>query len=162
MLVDWLVGRPLRRYLTAFANKDKDQLCTFDCYQTCTSCTMCHGSSQASVYCLVLRHPHAYSIGRAVSQRSMLDCCSLCRYPQLIQNALLKSVAGISFDFMIYNWLGFLCYSMFNLGLYLNPTIRAAYRFEAQILTAPARFSCHSSVPSLVWRALTLRAHSRG
>ena len=55
-----------------------------------------------------------------------------CRYPQLIQNALLKSVAGISFDFMIYNWLGFLCYSMFNLGLYLNSMIRAAYRFKLQ------------------------------
>ncbi len=67
----------------------------------------------------------------------MLNCCCLCRYPQLIQNALLKSVAGISFDFMIYNWLGFFCYSMFNLGLYLNPMIRAAYRSETQSLTVP-------------------------
>ena len=55
----------------------------------------------------------------------------------MIQNALLKSVAGISFDFMIYNWLGFFCYSMFNLGLYLNPMIRAAYRSETQSLTVP-------------------------
>ena len=51
-----------------------------------------------------------------------------CRYPQLIQNALLESVVGISFDFMLYNWIGFVCYSAFNLGLYLHPGIRQEYR----------------------------------
>ena len=75
-----------------------------------------------------------HTLVRVVSQ---VASCRLCRYPQLIQNALLKSVAGISFDFMIYNWLGFLCYSMFNLGLYLNPGIRAAYRSDAASLTVP-------------------------
>lgn len=58
----------------------------------------------------------------------------ICRYPQLIQNCLLKSVAGISFDFMIYNWLGFFCYSVFNLGLYLHPHIRQEYRYRPKLL----------------------------
>ena len=46
----------------------------------------------------------------------------------------MKSVAGISFDFMIYNWLGFLCYSVFNLGLYLHPHIRQEYRYRPRLL----------------------------
>ena len=62
------------------------------------------------------------------------SCCCVYRYPQLIQNYLLKSVAGISFDFMIYNWLGFFCYSTFNLGLYLHPMIRAEYRYRSSQL----------------------------
>ena len=47
----------------------------------------------------------------------------------MIQNALLKSVVGISFDFTIYNWIGFICYSTFNVALYWNPHIREEYRY---------------------------------
>ena len=43
---------------------------------------------------------------------------------------------------MIYNWLGFFCYSMFNLGLYLNPMIRAAYRYELHRLSRPLAYIC--------------------
>ena len=57
---------------------------------------------------------------------SLLD---LCRYPQMIQNALLKSVVGISFDFTLYNWIGFFCYSTFNVALFWSPHIREEYRY---------------------------------
>lgn len=63
-----------------------------------------------------------------VSGMLSLTYACACRYPQLIQNALLGSVVGISFDFMLYNWIGFICYSAFNIGLYLHPVIRQEYR----------------------------------
>ena len=49
-------------------------------------------------------------------------------YPQLVQNYLAKTVVGISFDFAIYNFIGFICYSSFNCALFFNPHIRKEYR----------------------------------
>ena len=48
-------------------------------------------------------------------------------YPQLIQNFERKSVSGLSFDYVILNFVGFACYSTFNLFLFFSPSIRATY-----------------------------------
>ena len=72
--------------------------------------------------------PKTSAIQEIYRSRAFSAISCLYRYPQLLQNTLLKSVAGISYDFTIYNWLGFICYSTFNLCLYLHPLIRQEYR----------------------------------
>ena len=39
-----------------------------------------------------------------------------------------KSVVGLSFDFLALNFLGFICYSVYNVALLASPAVRAAYR----------------------------------
>ncbi|GAU89611.1 hypothetical protein RvY_02143 [Ramazzottius varieornatus] len=48
-------------------------------------------------------------------------------YPQIIVNFRRKSVAGLSFDFLALNITGFLCYAIFNVGLYYIPQIQDQY-----------------------------------
>ncbi|VDM05742.1 unnamed protein product, partial [Schistocephalus solidus] len=45
-------------------------------------------------------------------------------YPQTYMNWHRKSVVGLSFDFLAFNLLGFICYSAFNIGLYWVPYIQ--------------------------------------
>jgi len=47
---------------------------------------------------------------------------------QIHLNFQRKSVVGLSFDFLALNWLGFICYSIFNVAMLVSPTVRAAYR----------------------------------
>ncbi|BHF79028.1 hypothetical protein SprV_0602214500 [Sparganum proliferum] len=48
-------------------------------------------------------------------------------YPQAYLNWRRKSVVGLSFDFLAFNLLGFICYSAFNIGLYWIPYIQNEY-----------------------------------
>ncbi|KAL5961650.1 Cystinosin [Taenia solium] len=48
-------------------------------------------------------------------------------YPQVVLNCLRQSVTGLSFDFIVFNVIGFACYSAFNIGLYFVPRIKAQY-----------------------------------
>ncbi|KND00420.1 lysosomal Cystine transporter [Spizellomyces punctatus DAOM BR117] len=45
---------------------------------------------------------------------------SLSFYPQLVLNWRRRSVEGLSLDFLALNLWGFLCYSIYNVGLYVN------------------------------------------
>ena len=54
-------------------------------------------------------------------------------YPQLLQNYLSKTVVGISFDQLLYNFVGFACYSTFNCALYFNTTVQREYRRAAAL-----------------------------
>ncbi|OAD77159.1 hypothetical protein PHYBLDRAFT_131886 [Phycomyces blakesleeanus NRRL 1555(-)] len=45
-------------------------------------------------------------------------------YPQAILNWQRKSVQGLSIDFLYYNVLGFLCYSIFNVAFFFSETIQ--------------------------------------
>ncbi len=47
---------------------------------------------------------------------------------QIHLNFQRKSVVGLSFDFLALNWLGFICYSIFNVAMLVSPSVRAAYR----------------------------------
>ena len=58
---------------------------------------------------------------------SYFSAWSLSFYPQLVQNAQRRSVVGLSFDFALLNFVGFGCYSAFNLALYYSPSLREAY-----------------------------------
>ena len=48
-------------------------------------------------------------------------------YPQLYLNWARKSVVGLSFDFELYNLVGFAFYSVFNCAFYYDPNVQAAY-----------------------------------
>ncbi|XP_055345306.1 cystinosin-like isoform X2 [Paramacrobiotus metropolitanus] len=52
---------------------------------------------------------------------------SISFYPQVITNYRRKSVAGLSFDFLALNITGFLCYTIFNVGLFWIPSIQEEY-----------------------------------
>eukprot|EP01134_Creolimax_fragrantissima_P001987 CFRG1987T1 len=48
-------------------------------------------------------------------------------YPQCIDNYRRKSVAGLSFDFVYLNLMGWICYAIYNVGLYSVPVLRNEY-----------------------------------
>ncbi|KAJ3153777.1 hypothetical protein HDU86_005110 [Geranomyces michiganensis] len=45
---------------------------------------------------------------------------SLSFYPQIVLNWQRKSISGLSLDFLYLNLFGFLCYAIYNIGLYAN------------------------------------------
>ncbi|XP_025409626.1 cystinosin homolog isoform X2 [Sipha flava] len=51
---------------------------------------------------------------------------SISFYPQMYENWVRKSVVGLNFDFTVLNVLGFVLYSMFNIGLWM-PEIEKEY-----------------------------------
>ncbi|KAI4533177.1 hypothetical protein MG293_016196 [Ovis ammon polii] len=48
-------------------------------------------------------------------------------YPQVITNWRRKSVVGLSFDFVALNLMGFMAYSVFNIGLFWVPSIKEQF-----------------------------------
>lgn len=52
---------------------------------------------------------------------------SISFYPQTVLNWRRKSVIGLHFDFLALNTLGFLVYSLFNIGLYSIPEVKTEY-----------------------------------
>ncbi|XP_055908472.1 cystinosin homolog isoform X2 [Eupeodes corollae] len=52
---------------------------------------------------------------------------SISFYPQIYTNFKRKSVVGLNFDFLALNFIGFLLYSIFNIGLYWVPSMQAEY-----------------------------------
>jgi len=48
-------------------------------------------------------------------------------YPQLYTNFKRKSVTGLSFDFLCYNFIGYFAYSAFNVGLFYFQTVQDEY-----------------------------------
>ena len=53
---------------------------------------------------------------------------SISFWPQLLQNHKRNSVAGLSFDFLALNLLGFTCYSIYNCAQYWNGTVIAQFK----------------------------------
>lgn len=51
-------------------------------------------------------------------------------YPQLLTNFATRSVAGASLDFTLFNLLGFVAYTAYNVSLYAVPLVRAQYRAD--------------------------------
>ncbi|XP_011358111.1 cystinosin isoform X2 [Pteropus vampyrus] len=52
---------------------------------------------------------------------------SISFYPQVITNWSRKSVVGLSFDFVILNLMGFMAYSVFNIGLFWVPHVKEQF-----------------------------------
>ena len=54
-------------------------------------------------------------------------CWSMSFWPQTILNWKRKSVVGLSFDFVVLNEVGFLCYALFNCVLFFNASAKRDY-----------------------------------
>ncbi|NXP55054.1 CTNS protein, partial [Heliornis fulica] len=54
---------------------------------------------------------------------------SISFYPQLFENWRRKSVVGLSFDYIALNLTGFIAYSVFNVGLFWIPLIKASFQY---------------------------------
>ena len=48
-------------------------------------------------------------------------------YPQCLLNRQRRTCTGLSIDFCWYNFVGFICYTTYNVALYFNPTIQRQY-----------------------------------
>ena len=79
---------------------------------------------------------------------------SISFWPQVILNYSRKSVAGLSFDYIALNLVGFGCYSAYNVAYYYNDNIRAAYLAEYGSLPAVQAndvfFALHAVLLTLV------------
>ncbi|KAI9014956.1 PQ loop repeat-domain-containing protein [Gaertneriomyces semiglobifer] len=72
---------------------------------------------------------------------------SLSFYPQVILNWQRKSVHGLSLDFVFLNSWGFLCYSIFNVLLYIAPE---RWGFEGSIELNDVVFSVHGFLMTVI------------
>ncbi|KAG8227423.1 hypothetical protein J437_LFUL000432 [Ladona fulva] len=76
-------------------------------------------------------------------------------YPQVYINWKRKSVVGLNFDFLAFNILGFILYSVFNCGLYFIPYIEKEYsnRYPKglnPVLMNDIFFSCHAAFATAI------------
>jgi len=62
-------------------------------------------------------------------------------WPQAVQNAVTKSVAGLSLEFQLLNIVGFACYFAFNSALYWSPDVKDEYRKEHGGNNSAVRFN---------------------
>lgn len=62
---------------------------------------------------------------------------SLSFYPQVFMNARRRSVVGLSFDYQLYNIVGYTCYSAYTCALRFNSKIRSEYddAFSSNLVT---------------------------
>ena len=56
--------------------------------------------------------------------RLYFTCWSVSFWPQILKNHARKSVEGLSYDFQVYNLLGFACYSIFNCTLFFSKEVQ--------------------------------------
>lgn len=87
-------------------------------------------------------------------------------YPQLATAFVTRSVAGQSLDFILFNLLGFLCYTAYNVALYASPLVRAEYKrandgVAPDVRTNDVFFACHALLCTLLGAAQALR-YDRG
>ena len=80
---------------------------------------------------------------------------SISFYPQTYLNYQRKSVIGLNLDFLALNVVGFLCYSLFNCGLYFFPAIISEYFVRHKYGVNPVQlndviFSLHALFACLI------------
>lgn len=71
---------------------------------------------------------YPFNIFSSVLGWTYFICWSVSFYPQLYLNYHRKSVIGFSFDFGVYNLIGFTCYSIYNAAFYYNHYIQEEYQ----------------------------------
>ncbi|KAL9645501.1 hypothetical protein ABK040_000567 [Willaertia magna] len=68
-------------------------------------------------------------------------CWSFMFYPQMITNYTRKSAEGLSFDFIILNTIGNICYLIFNLSLFSSKTLTENYIQNYHLKKIPVGFN---------------------
>ncbi|KAI9137067.1 PQ loop repeat-domain-containing protein [Paraphysoderma sedebokerense] len=94
---------------------------------------------------------------------------SISFYPQIILNFKRKSVEGLSLDFLVYNILGFTCYSIYTTSFYFSHTVQEQYQWRNNgesnlVQTNDVVFAVHALVLTIAtgvqaWRFKTRRHH---
>lgn len=78
----------------------------------------------------------------------------------------LRSVAGQSLDFIMFNALGFTCYVIYNVALYASPVVRKEYKHAhcgvaPDVRTNDVFFACHALLCTMLGAAQAIR-YDRG
>jgi cystinosin len=81
-------------------------------------------------------YPEPYGRVSGVLGWVYFSAWSVSFWPQVLLNYRRRSVAGLSFDYVSLNLVGFSCYTAYNVAYYYNPDIRAAYVAEYGSLPA--------------------------
>jgi len=97
---------------------------------------------------------HALSIASTVVGWLYFLAWSASFYPQVFLNWKRKSVVGLSMDYLTYNILGFVCYSVYNCTLFFNPAVQERYEetVGSVIPVEPSDviFALHAAVLTLI------------
>ncbi|GAM22479.1 hypothetical protein SAMD00019534_056540 [Acytostelium subglobosum LB1] len=97
---------------------------------------------------------HALTVLSAIIGWAYFVCWSLSFYPQVILNYKRKSVIGLSFDYLLFNITGYICYSIYNCVVYWSPVVRAEYlhKFGPPIPVQPndIAFSLHALLLTII------------
>uniref|UniRef100_A0A8D0NPR2 Cystinosin n=1 Tax=Sus scrofa TaxID=9823 RepID=A0A8D0NPR2_PIG len=100
-------------------------------------------------------HSHILSIINQVIGWIYFVAWSISFYPQVITNWRRKSVVGLSFDFVALNLMGFVAYSVFNIGLLWVPYIKEQFLLKYPngvnpVVSNDVFFSLHAVALTLV------------
>eukprot|EP00033_Pygsuia_biforma_P004884 GCRY01005354.1.p1 GENE.GCRY01005354.1~~GCRY01005354.1.p1 ORF type:complete len:402 (-),score=88.30 GCRY01005354.1:26-1231(-) len=93
-------------------------------------------------------------------------CWAFSTIPQIVLNHRRKKVTGLSFDYVVLNLLGFVCYSMYNIALYSSPQVKEDYERLHHSTHTPVRlndlvFSLWAAM-AMVITLLQIFAYERG
>ncbi|XP_066219546.1 cystinosin isoform X2 [Saccopteryx leptura] len=86
-----------------------------------------HSSQTGPRIRFLVIHSNVISIINQVIGWIYFAAWSISFYPQVIMNWRRKSVVGLSFDFITLNLMGFMAYSVFNIGLFWVPYIQEQF-----------------------------------
>lgn len=83
-------------------------------------------------------------------------CWSVSFYPQIISNFRHRSVTGLSVDFVIASFYGFLCYTIANVCFYAVPSVREEYRLrhdgnDSLVALNDVIFAAHAMIMTFVF-----------
>ncbi|EGC34560.1 hypothetical protein DICPUDRAFT_34820 [Dictyostelium purpureum] len=81
-------------------------------------------------------------------------CWSLSFYPQVYLNFKKKNVLGLSFDFLLFNITGYMCYSVFNSVLYWDKLVQNEYLEKyappLPVYASDVAFAIHGFILTLI------------
>ncbi|XP_055983286.1 cystinosin [Sorex fumeus] len=114
-----------------------------------------HSNQTSTRIIFLVIHSHTVSIINQVIGWIYFVAWSVSFYPQVIKNWRRKSVIGLSFDFVALNLMGFVAYSVFNIGLLWVPYIQEQFLLQHPNGVNPVDnndvfFSLHAMVLTLV------------
>lgn len=89
-----------------------------------------HSNQTSTRIMFLVIHSNTVSIINQVIGWIYFVAWSVSFYPQVIKNWRRKSVVGLSFDFVALNLMGFVAYSVFNIGLFWIPYIQEQFLLQ--------------------------------
>ena len=114
-----------------------------------------HASAYQLALLLNSKDPPPYDHLSQVLGWSYFCAWSLSFWPQVVLNWQRKSVAGLSFDYQLLNFIGFSCYLAFNAGLYWSKDVQTSYNkthdgHPAVVAVNDVFFALHAAVLTAV------------